>query len=368
MANEKVNFIPNETDNLTPSQEAINTIREELSISLGEDTYQLTTQDLKSLLSYCIQYKEELNHVSSILHSIDDHIDALRQRYIEDNIGFQRNGEPPSINYVIYSEIRNELPTITETLKQGYRIISLIRQMFTNEKIVYEVGIESNKNKKKDVRNFEITEEQLLESAKLSYSPQAKKIEDLLKLNVGAYGQISSQEAQAKSDIEKQLYGKQTIFGKVSSVLTNGKYLEQLNIKKANRGYIYEAYKYILSQRQYSNKNSKGITPKEIVSAYRTVTKNNLIFYSGGDFLNKQYKLLSSKPQIVSFKTLCIFFQEFINAMNDFLATNNKQEFIDFLNNKFTQDTQGRAIVDKIAKQAEEEARNNIRVIIEEIV
>ena len=363
---DNIKFTPNNLENLTPSQEALNEIRKDLSISLGENTYQLTIQDLKSLLSYCIKYEEELNHVSSILHSIDDQVEALRQQYIKDHIGFNRNGEPPTVNYVIYNEIKNELPTITEMLKQGYKIISILRQLFTNEKIIYEVGIESNA-KVKDVRNFEITEKELLESARLSYNAQASTLEDLLKINVGTYGHISAQEAQAKSDIEKQLNGKQTIFGKVSSTLTNGKYLKQLNIKKANRGYIYETYKYLLSKRQYSNKNSRGITPKEIVSAYQIVTKNNLIFYSGGDFLNKQYKLLSAKPQIVSFKTLCLFFQDFTNAINDFLTTNNKQNFINFLNQKFTQDTKGKAIVDKIARQAEEEARDNIRITIEKI-
>ena len=364
---ENIQFIPGNSD-LTPTQEAINEFRISLGYNLGNITKDITYEDLKQLLKYYEEYYEQLNQVLSLLHNLDNNIHELQKKYNEDHIGFSKNNDPPSVNYIIYKEIQNHNKNIINILKNGYKLINLSRQLFTNEKIVYEVGIEkTSKGQVVDVKNFEVSEEDILKISGLSYNSSATKVEDLLKLNVTAYGDVIKEKTEAENDIEKILNGKETIFGKVVSVLTNEKYLQRLNIKTANRGFIYEAYKNILKSRQMKNKNSQGITPNEIISAYRKVTKTNFTaagFYSGGDLLNVQYKLLSKKPQIVSMNTIVKFVYEFKEQLKKFLETNNKDIFIDYLQSKLVQNASGRSLVDKAARASQEVARENIKIMI----
>lgn len=364
---ESIKFIPNNSD-FTPSQEAINEFRESLGYDLGNITRDITYNDLKQLLRYYEEYYTQLNQILNILHDLDSNIVELQKRYNEDHIGFTRDGQPPSINYIIYKEIQNHNLNIVNILKNGYRLINLSRQLFTNEKIVYEVGIEkTSQGRAIDVRNFEVSEEEILKMSGLSYNTSAKKVEDLLKLNITVYGDTIKEKQESENYIEKILAGKETIFGKVVSVLTNEKYLQRLNIKTANRGFIYEAYKNILKSRQMRNKNSQGITPNEIISAYRKVTKTNFTaagFYSGGDLFNVQYKLLSKKPQIVSMNTLVKFVFDFKEQLKLFLETNNKQDFINYLQNKLVQDASGRTIIDKAVRSSQEIAKENIELVI----
>ena len=362
-----ISFTPSNNE-LIPTQEAINIFTHSLGIEFGEDGYDITINKIKVILDYCKKYNQELNQIAAILHQIDDNIETIRQRYIDDHIGFTRDGMPPSVNYIIFKEIQNYNLSITQTLKTGYTLVNTIRQFFTNEKIIYEVGI--LKKKGREVQDFTVNEEDILKMSGLSYNSQATKIEDILKLNITKYGKVMSEKQKAESILDNDISNAKTIFGKVVKTLSNGKYLPQLNNKKVNRGFIYETYKAVLAKRSYSNKNSQDLTPREIIKTYQKVSKTNFrgaSFYSGGDFMNKQYKLLSTKPQIVSYNSLCLFMAKFISETEKYLATNNVQQYIDYLTNNLTQQQNGRQLLDRIARASANEARDFINTSIKNL-
>lgn len=338
-----------------------------LGAEMGKDAQQITIQDLAKLLEYYNKYYEELNKVLGYLHELDDNMVNLREKYIKDRIGFNKEGMPPSANYILFREIQKNKGFIEDTLKKGYSLINFTRQFFTNEKIIYEVGIQRKRKGEAVIKNFEIEEKDLLKMTHLNYEHSASRIEDLLKLNVTSYGKVMRDKQEMESIVNEQLNGKQTIWGKVTSVLTNEQYQPRLNNKKVNRGFIYEAYKRILEDRGRKNKNSVNLTPQEIINAYEAVTHTNFLqsaFYSGGDYLNRQYKLLSARPQVVTMKTLVLFVNNFRKQLTDFIKTQDSKAFIDYLQSTLLQTETGKSILSQAAKESQSEAKEAIKETI----
>ena len=56
--------------------------------------------------------------------------------------------------------------------------------------------------------------------------------------------------------------------------------------------------------------------------------------------------------------------KKFKEQLKKFLETNNKDIFIDYLQNKLVQNASGRSLVDKVARASQEVARENIKIMI----
>ena len=192
--------------------------------------------------------------------------------------------------------------------------------------------------------------------AELFYDTKGKFSLNSFKIRVGNYGVTTKAYKTAENRLLKEINGHKTVWGAVT------KFFED---KKANEGNIYETYRNILANRKNKNEIPPRVTSNQIKKAFSAVKSGTQSSMKGGDTLLEQDKVVSDHASIINVNLVHTTFVKIENIFENFIKTNNRQDFIDSLQSLFVNSTKGRRTIDKLTKALESDARQAIEDIIQ---
>ena len=284
-------------------------------------------------------------------------------------------------NYVKFKALNEEHQKIKSFLVDGYKSLQNIRQIFTNEKIDYQVAILG----KRKSYEFILSEKDFLDMAQLFYETTEEFSLDSFKIKVGNYGDTTKAYKTAENRLLKKINGHKTVWGAVTEFFDNkdkkaneedavtefsdnsdnSDNSDKKKKKKTNEGHIYETYRNILANRQGKNTIPPSVTTKQIEKAFSAVKSGTQSSMKGGDTLLEQDKVVSNHASIINVNLVHTTFVKIENIFENFIKTNNRQDFIDSLQSLFVNNTKGRRTIDKLTKALESDARQAIEDIIQ---
>ena len=278
-------------------------------------------------------------------------------------------------NYIKFKALNEEHQKIKSFLVDGYKSLQNIRQIFTNEKINYQVAILG----KRTSYEFILSEQEFLDMADLFYETKGEFSLDSFKIRVGSYGKTTKAYKTAENRLLKKINGHKTVWGAVTEFFDkeNKKANEKDAVtefsdkkkkkkkKKVNEGNIYETYRNILANRQGKNEIPPLVTNNQIKKAFSAVKSGTQSSVKGGDTLLEQDKVVSKHASIINVNLVHTTFIKIENIFENFIKTNNRQDFIDSLQSLFVNNTKGRRTIDKLTKALESDARQAIEDIIQ---
>lgn len=279
-------------------------------------------------------------------------------------------------NYTKFKALNEEHQEIKSFLVDGYKSLQNIRQIFTNEKINYQVAILG----KKASYEFILSEKEFLSMAQLFYETKGDFSLDSFKIRVGNYGKTTKAYKTAENRLLKEINGHKTVWGAVTeffdnknkednkdeeSAVTEFSDKKKKKKKKVNEGNIYETYRNILANRQNQNEIPPLVTNNQIEKAFSAVKSGTQSSIKGGDTLLEQDKVISKHASIINVNLVHTTFVKIENIFENFIKTNNRQDFIDSLQSLFVNKTKGRRIIDKLTKALESKAKQAIENIIQ---
>ena len=226
------------------------------------------------------------------------------------------------------------------------------KQEKVNEKIDYQVAILGEKTS----YEFVLSEKEFLSMAQLSYNSKEDFSLNSLKIRVGAYGDVTKEYKTVENRLLKKINGHKTVWGAVTDFFAD---------KKINQGNIYETYRNILANRKNKNTIPPSVTTKQIEKAFSAVKSGTQSSIKGGDTLLEQDKVVSKHASIINVNLVHTTFVKIENIFENFIKTNNRQDFIDSLQSLFVNNTKGRRTIDKLTKALESDARQAIEDIIQ---
>ena len=255
-------------------------------------------------------------------------------------------------NYIKFKALNEEHQKIKSFLVDGYKSLQNIRQIFTNEKIDYQVAILGEKTS----YEFVLSEKEFLSMAQLSYNSKEDFSLNSLKIRVGAYGDVTKEYKTVENRLLKKINGHKTVWGAVTDFFAD---------KKFNQGNIYETYRNILANRKNKNTIPPSVTKSQIEEAFSAVKSGTQSSVKGGDTLLEQDKVVSKHASIINVNLVHTTFVKIENIFENFIKTNNRQNFIDSLQLLFVNNTKGQRTIDKLSKVLESDARQAIEDIIQ---
>lgn len=276
-------------------------------------------------------------------------------------------------NYTKFKALHEEHQEIMSFLVDGYKSLQTIRQIFTNEKIDYQIAILGEKTS----YEFVLSEKEFLSMAQLSYNSNGDFSLNSLKIRVGNYGSTTKAYKTAENRLLKEINGYKTVWGAVTEFFDNKdkKANEEDAVtefsdnsdkkKKVNEGHIYETYRNILANRQGKNEIPPRVTNNQIEKAFSAVKSGTQSSMKGGDTLLEQDKVISKHASIINVNLVHTTFVKIENIFENFIKTNNRQDFINSLQSLFVNDTKGQRTIDKMTKVLESDARQAIENIIQ---
>ena len=255
-------------------------------------------------------------------------------------------------HYIKFKALNEEHQEIMSFLVDGYKSLQMIRQIFTNEKIDYQVAILGEKTS----YEFVLSEKEFLSMAQLSYNSKEDFSLNSLKIRVGAYGDVTKEYKTVENRLLKKINGHKTVWGAVTDFFAD---------KKINQGNIYETYRNILANRKNKNTIPPSVTKSQIEEAFSAVKSGTQSSMKGGDTLLEQDKVVSKHASIINVNLVHTTFVKIENIFENFIKTNNRQDFIDSLQLLFVNNTKGQRTIDKLSKVLESDARQAIEDIIQ---
>lgn len=280
-------------------------------------------------------------------------------------------------NYTKFKALNEEHQKIKSFLVDGYKSLQNIRQIFTNEKIDYQVAILG----KRTSYEFVLSEKEFLSMSELFYETDGEFSLDSFKIKVGNYGDVTKAYKTAENRLLKKINGHKTVWGAVTEFFDNenkkaneddavtefsdNSDKKKKKNKKVNEGNIYETYRNILANRQGKNTIPPSVTTKQIKKAFSAVKSGTQSSVKGGDTLLEQDKVVSKHASIINVNLVHTTFVKIENIFENFIKTNNRQDFIDSLQSLFVNNTKGRRTIDKLTKALESDARQAIEDIIQ---
>ena len=284
-------------------------------------------------------------------------------------------------NYIKFKALNEEHQKIKSFLVDGYQSLQNIRQIFTNEKINYQVAILG----KRTSYEFILSEKEFLDMAELFYDTKGDFSLNSFKIRVGSYGETTKKYKTAENRLLKKINGHKTVWGAVTEFFDNKnkkdneedavtefsdkkedkKEDKKKKKKKDNEGNIYETYRNILANRQGKNEIPPLVRNNQIEKAFSAVKSGTQSSIKGGDTLLEQDKVISKHASIINVNLVHTTFVKIENIFENFIKTNNRQDFIDSLQSLFVNNTKGRRTIDKLTKALESKARQAIEDIIQ---
>ena len=341
-------------------------IIKELAEKAAEDTKKITLEDCYKILALAKEMNrkyEELNNI--VAPKIQSLIETSSEK-VE--------------NYIKFKALNEEHQKIKSFLVDGYKSLQHIRQIFTNEKIDYQVAILG----KKKSYEFVLSEEEFLDMAELFYESEREFSLNSFKIRVGNYGDTTKAYKIAENRLLKKINGHKTVWGAVTEFFDNkdkkaneedavtefsdnsdNSDKKKKKKKKTNEGHIYETYRNILKNRQGKNEIPPSVTTKQLEKAFSAVKSGTQSSVKGGDTLLEQDKVVSKHASIINVNLVHTTFVKIENIFENFIKTNNRQDFINSLQSLFVNKTKGRRTIDKLTKALESDARQAIEDVIQ---
>ena len=347
-------FVLSETDKKNIIDELVKKAAEKKKTITLEDCYKILTLAKEMNRKY-----EELNNI------VAPKIQALMETSSEE-----------VENYIKFKALNEEHQKIKSFLVDGYKSLQNIRQIFTNEKIDYQVAILG----KRTSYEFILSETEFLDMAELFYETKGEFSLDSFKIRVGSYGKTTKKYKTAENRLLKKINGHKTVWGAVREFFDNknkkdneedavtessDKKKDKKKKKKDNEGNIYETYRNILANRQGKNEIPPQVTTKQIEKAFSAVKSGTQSSIKGGDTLLEQDKVVSKHASIINVNLVHTTFVKIENIFQNFIKTNNRQDLINSLQSLFVNSTKGRRTIDKLTKALESKARQAIEDIIQ---
>ena len=352
-------FVLSEVDKKNIIDELVKKAAEKKKTITLEDCYKILTLAKEMNRKY-----EELNNI------VAPKIQALMETSSEE-----------VENYIKFKALNEEHQKIKSFLVDGYKSLQNIRQIFTNEKIDYQVAILG----KRTSYEFILSEEEFLSMAELFYDTKGEFSLNSFKIRVGAYSETTKKYKTAENRLLKKINGHKTVWGAVTEFFDNRnkedneegavtessdkekdkKDKKDKKKKKDNEGNIYETYRNILANRQGKNEIPPLVRNNQIEKAFSAVKSGTQSSVKGGDTLLEQDKVVSKHASIINVNLVHTTFVKIENIFENFIKTNNRQDFIDSLQSLFVNSTKGRRTIDKLTKALESDARQAIEDIIQ---
>ena len=352
-------FVLSEVDKKNIIDELVKKAAEKKKTITLEDCYKILTLAKEMNRKY-----EELNNI------VAPKIQALMETSSEE-----------VENYIKFKALNEEHQKIKSFLVDGYKSLQNIRQIFTNEKIDYQVAILG----KRTSYEFILSEEEFLSMAELFYETKGEFSLNSFKIRVGAYSETTKKYKTAENRLLKKINGHKTVWGAVTEFFDNRnkedneegavtessdkekdkKDKKDKKKKKDNEGNIYETYRNILANRQGKNEIPPLVRNNQIEKAFSAVKSGTQSSVKGGDTLLEQDKVVSKHASIINVNLVHTTFVKIENIFENFIKTNNRQDFIDSLQSLFVNSTKGRRTIDKLTKALESDARQAIEDIIQ---
>lgn len=348
-------FVLSEADKKNIIDELVKKAAEKKKTITLEDCYKILTLAKEMNRKY-----EELNNI------VAPKIQALMETSSEE-----------VENYIKFKALNEEHQKIKSFLVDGYKSLQNIRQIFTNEKINYQVAILG----KRTSYEFTLSEEEFLSMTQLFYETKGEFSLDSFKIRVGSYGETTKAYKTAENRLLKKINGHKTVWGAVTEFFdkknkkdneedavtesSDKKKDKKKKKKKDNEGNIYETYRNILANRQGKNEIPPPVTTNQIKKAFSAVKSGTQSSIKGGDTLLEQDKVVSKHASIINVNLVHTTFVKIENIFENFIKTNDRQDFIDSLQSLFVNNTKGRRTIDKLTKALESDARQAIEDIIQ---
>ena len=345
-------------------------IIDELVEKAAEDKKKITLEDCYKILALAKEMNRKYEELNNI---VAPKIQALMETSSEE-----------VENYIKFKALNEEHQKIKSFLVDGYKSLQNIRQIFTNEKIDYQVAILG----KRTSYEFILSEKEFLSMAQLFYDTKGDFSLDSFKIRVGNYGETAKKYKTAENRLLKEINGHKTVWGAVTEFFDNRnkkaneegakdnekdavtefsdkKKDKKKKKKKDNEGNIYETYRNILANRQGKNEIPPLVRNNQIEKAFSAVKSGTQSSIKGGDTLLEQDKVISKHASIINVNLVHTTFVKIENIFENFIKTNNRQDFIDSLQSLFVNNTKGRRTIDKLTKALESDARQAIEDIIQ---
>lgn len=347
-------------------------IIDELVKKAAEDKKKITLEDCYKILALA---KESNRKYEELNNKVAPKIQAL----------IETSSETVD-NYTKFKALNEEHQKIKSFLVDGYKSLQIIRQIFTNEKIDYQVAILG----KRTSYEFILSEKEFLDMSELFYETKGEFSLNSFKIRVGNYGDTTKAYKTAENRLLKEINGHKTVWGAVTKFFEDknkedneeegavtefsedneeGAVTEfsdkKKKKKKVNEGNIYETYRNILKNRQGKNEIPPRVTKNQIEKAFSAVKSGTQSSMKGGDTLLEQDKVISKHASIINVNLVHTTFVKIENIFENFIKTNNRQDFIDSLQSLFVNNTKGRRTIDKLTKALESDARQAIENIIQ---
>ena len=333
-------------------------IIDELVKKAAEDKKKITLEDCYKILALA---KESNRKYEELNNKVAPKIQAL----------IETSSETVD-DYIKFKALNEEHQKIKSFLVDGYKSLQMIRQIFTNEKIDYQVAILG----KRTSYEFILSEKEFLSMARLFYETEGEFSLNSFKIRVGNYGDTTKAYKTAENRLLKEINGHKTVWGAVTEFFDNKnkeaneedavtEFSDKKKKKKVNEGHIYETYRNILKNRQGKNEIPPLVTNNQIEKAFSAVKSGTQSSMKGGDTLLEQDKVVSNHASIINVNLVHTTFVKIENIFENFIKTNNRQDFIDSLQSLFVNNTKGRRTIDKLTKVLESDARQAIENIIQ---
>lgn len=332
----------------------------ELVKKAAEDKKKITLEDCYKILALA---KESNRKYEELNNKVAPKIQALMETSSE-----------KVDNYIKFKALNEEHQKIKSFLVDGYKSLQMIRQIFTNEKIDYQVAILG----KRTSYEFILSEKEFLSMTELFYETKGEFSLDSFKIRVGNYGDTTKAYKTAENRLLKEINGHKTVWGAVreffdnkdkeaneEEAVTEFSDKKKKKKKKTNEGHIYETYRNILKNRQGKNEIPPLVRTNQIEKAFSAVKSGTQSSMKGGDTLLEQDKVISNHASIINVNLVHTTFVKIENIFENFIKTNNRQDFIDSLQSLFVNNTKGRRTIDKLTKALEADARQAIEDIIQ---
>ena len=341
-------------------------IIKELAEKAAEEKKKITLEDCYKILALAKEMNRKYEELNNIVAPKIQSLIETSSEEVE--------------NYIKFKALNEEHQKIKSFLVDGYKSLQHIRQIFTNEKIDYQVAILG----KKKSYEFVLSEKEFLDMAELFYETKGEFSLNSFKIRVGSYGDTTKKYKTAENRLLKKINGHKTVWGAVTEFFDNknkeaneedavtefsdnsdNSDKKKKKKKKTNEGNIYETYRNILKNRQGKNTIPPSVTTKQIEKAFSAVKSGTQSSVKGGDTLLEQDKVVSKHASIINVNLVHTTFVKIENIFENFIKTNNRQDFIDSLQSLFVNKTKGRRTIDKLTKALESDARQAIEDIIQ---
>lgn len=293
MAGKKNDILPSKT-RLEIAEDIQKRVDELTFPQLAELTNIEKNNELKRIESALREYLERYERTERIIMGVTKNLDLSNEQ--------NKNAK---LYGIYHSLLTSDMESL---LRDGYILIENLRETFTGEKIVYQVGMNYSVSSEGTKRHRELIIKEMNLAEILSYAKP-----DIQWRGIGTAG-FKLRAASKKEDFERE-YNNQKNIIKEAMTGVNSLYPKVIQAiqgkssgRKINEGNVFEVYMNFKNSGYADHppgpKDPRKLTAERIVEKYAEVKAGTQSFVSGGDIGINQVKLLSTAPSIASLSTI----------------------------------------------------------------